>query len=443
MFFLFVTGCDIPERPRQVTISHPPVFRPSNPEEIKTVEQALAAIITVCRDDLHLPVVDPLQVFLYKNKASLAFYGRGWRTLPIDIPNVLAFARDDTMHINLQRMGENPWGKIVGVLAHEYGHTVQNQIAGSKHTYQFVDEGFGQWVEAQVEHFLKWQDYSIALHRSQREVLRQRKSLPDIETLRDPRFWNRLSDQRNGYARTYVFAFLVMDGLIQKKGLPAVLEYLRQANRDEFIAAVREYTDALGKAAARAPSAMKDTFSIDAPEWKVGYKWTFKRFNLGTTSTEFREIIGEDTYRGKPVFVLKTADDEESLYTKDTAWAGSRKNGKIVSEAVTPQLFLPWPLKPGKEFNDFLGGRNLVDNQTTKLERSRVVVGRERIHVVAGDFDTIKVESFEGWSGVMLTEYWYAPEVKWFVKRRSYAPAGVMEDELVRAELKEARNPVN
>jgi len=442
LFFLFLVGCDIPERPRQVTISHPAVFRPANPDEITSIEQALGAVITVCRDDLHLPVVEPLQVFLYKNKASLAFYGHGWRTLPVDIPNELAFARSDTMHINLQGMGEKPWGTIVGILAHEYGHTVQNQVAGLSQTYPFVDEGFGEWVSAKVTDSLKWQDYSIALHRSQREILRQREALPDIDTLKDPRVWRRLSNQRNGHARTYVFAFLILDGLIQRKGLPAVLEYMRQGNRDEFIGSVTEYMAALGKTPADTTSS-KDSFSINAPEWKVGYRWRFKRISLGKSSTEFREIIGEETYRGRPVFVIKSSPDEESLYGKDSVWLALRKNGKIISEPVSTQFFLPWPLEPGKESKDFVGQRDFVEKQTTKFERSRIVVGLERIHVPAGYFRAVKIESFEGWSGLMLGEYWYAPEVKWIVKRRLYTSAGVTEDELVRAELKEARNAVN
>lgn len=413
MLFLCLTACDIPERPRQVTISHPPVFRPANPEEIKTVEQALAAVITVCRDDLHLPVVDPLQVFLYKNQASLAFYGHGWRTLPVDISNELAFARNDTIHINLQPLPQNAWGIIAGILAHEYAHTVHRRIAGPKRSDLFVAEGFGEWVAAKVSHSLKWQDYAIALHRGQREILRQWQSLPDIPTLKDSRRWMRLRDQPNGYTRTYTFAFLVMDRLIQRKGLPVVLEYLREGSGDQFIASFNEYVDDLGKTAANSIQPRREDFSIGPPSWKIGYKWTYIKTTFGSVSTVVKEIIAEETYRGTQAFVFRTPE-EDTFYGKNLGFVASKKNGKIISDVVNPPPFFSWPLQPGKESRDSLVERNFAENRTTKRDRLRVIPGLERVKVPAGDFNAVKVESFEELSGRLTAEYWYVPEVKWF-----------------------------
>ena len=437
-FFVFIAACEIPERPRQVTISHPPVFRPANTDEIKTVEQALAAVITVCRDDLHLPVVDPLQVYLYKNQASLAFYGHGWQTLPVDIPHELAFARGNTMHINLQAIGDNSWAEKIGLLAHEYGHTIQNQIS-SKHIYYFVDEGFGEWVAAKVLDVLRWQDYSVTLHRSERELARQRNVLPDIQTLSDSRLWKRLTDQRNGTTRTYTLAFLVINKIIREKGLLVFFDYLRTGNGDKFLDAVSEYVDDFRKISAITSNSI-DAFSIDAPEWKVGYRWTFNQTRMGQSSTEFREIVGEDTYRGRPIFVIKVSPDAENLYDKDSVLLALRENGKIVSESVSREPFYPWPLQPGKESTGIFGLKDVNGKISFKLERSWVVIGFEQIHVPAGTFKAIKLETFEGWTGAMLGEYWYAPEVKWFVKRRLYAPSsGVTEDELIKVELKATR----
>ena len=62
MLLSLCLACDIPERPKTTTISNPPAFRPSSPKDVKTPEQALGAIITVCRDALHLPVVNPVHL---------------------------------------------------------------------------------------------------------------------------------------------------------------------------------------------------------------------------------------------------------------------------------------------------------------------------------------------------------------------------------------------
>jgi len=48
---LSLAACGYPERPKVVSVSNQEPFRPTSPREIKSVEQALAAIITVCRDD--------------------------------------------------------------------------------------------------------------------------------------------------------------------------------------------------------------------------------------------------------------------------------------------------------------------------------------------------------------------------------------------------------
>jgi hypothetical protein len=90
MLLSLCLACDIPERPKTTTISNPPAFRPSSPKDVKTPEQALGAIITVCRDALHLPVVNPVHLSVYKNTASYAFYGYGWSTLPFDVRNSTA-----------------------------------------------------------------------------------------------------------------------------------------------------------------------------------------------------------------------------------------------------------------------------------------------------------------------------------------------------------------
>jgi hypothetical protein len=135
-------GCDIPQRPKIIVISKSPVTRPSDPKEVTTIEQAIAAIITVCRDDLGLPVVDPLYVYLYKNAASLAFYGRGWKTFAFDVANVAAFADGDKIHVNLSKVGEKDWSQIFLVLAHEYTHNVQLKLSsGTVRTATWITEG--------------------------------------------------------------------------------------------------------------------------------------------------------------------------------------------------------------------------------------------------------------------------------------------------------------
>jgi hypothetical protein len=205
---LFLVGCGFPERPKVIAISKTPVFRPSGPKEIKTPEEVMAAIITACRDDLGLPVVDPLQLYLYRNITSFAIYGFGWRTMPADVRHISAFANKNELHINLETPVTIPWGYWLELLAHEYGHNIHYEgtkdFHGTLHdSPRWVVEGFGQWVAARVLHSMKWQDYDVSVHRASRELLRHRDRLPQLLWLNDSRNWEGLANRPYAGIRTY------------------------------------------------------------------------------------------------------------------------------------------------------------------------------------------------------------------------------------------------
>ena len=97
---LLIFGCDVPELPKIITISNTPVFRPSSPQEIDSLEQAMATIITVSRDNLDLPTVDPITIHLYKNTKSFGIlFGRNnW----MDVEGIGATAKGRDIHIDLE-----------------------------------------------------------------------------------------------------------------------------------------------------------------------------------------------------------------------------------------------------------------------------------------------------------------------------------------------------
>ena len=58
----------------------------------------------------------------------------------------------------------------------------------------------------------------------------------------------------------------------------------------------------------------------------------------------------------------------------------------------------------------------------------------------AGTFSAFRVSSKDP-TGRLLTEYWYASEVKWFVKQRRFLSYGMDERELVEFKLAGPRVP--
>ena len=55
----------------------------------------------------------------------------------------------------------------------------------------------------------------------------------------------------------------------------------------------------------------------------------------------------------------------------------------------------------------------------------------ETLQVPAGTYEAFKIEVHSSHSGNLLNEYWYSPQVKWFVKTRTYQQDGVREEELL------------
>lgn len=72
----------------------------------------------------------------------------------------------------------------------------------------------------------------------------------------------------------------------------------------------------------------------------------------------------------------------------------------------------------------------LGEKSSEPFELRAVVTKLEQVKVAAGTFDAFKIEIYNARTGTLLNDYWYAPEVKWFVKYRVYNREGVREEEL-------------
>ena len=152
LLVLFMAACGYPERPTVISISNLGTFRPASPRDIKSVEQALAAIITVCRDDLKFPPVQTFEANLYKNSQSFASYGVDWRMFPTDVARMTAFARGSKIHVDLQKVNDDTgWAAFTWLLAHEIGHTIHHEVSGViPLSDPWFNEGFAEWVAAKV-----------------------------------------------------------------------------------------------------------------------------------------------------------------------------------------------------------------------------------------------------------------------------------------------------
>jgi len=176
------------------------------------------------------------------------------------------------------------------------------------------------------------------------------------------------------------------------------------------------------------------------PTWERGYEWRFRWASPSGSGTFVRTIVGEEILGGLPHYVMQ-AGTRDILYTKaDLAWLLDRVKGAVETRATPAYRGFAWPLEPGKEWEARYRWEHPGDRQTEDRVRRHKVQAQETIAVPAGSFQTLHVVVKDP-AGKVVSEYWYAPAAKWFVKDRAYLSSGVRERELVEYRVSPARTP--
>lgn len=136
-------------------------------------------------------------------------------------------------------------------------------------------------------------------------------------------------------------------------------------------------------------------------EWKTADQ-------SGTKTVEIRSIqeVNAVTY------YVARQDDLDMYYTRDLHWAAAVRRSTVEARMAPPQPWFVWPLQVGREWS-YVGTYQDRNGKAPRKDRFVVLAG-ERIEVPAGQFDTLKVIR-EG-SQDDSDEYWYAPEIRWYVR---------------------------
>lgn len=434
---LDLVGCAVAEPPRIIPVSNPPAFRPKSPQQVKSLEQAIAAIMTVCSSELGLPVVEPFYLHLYKDANAYAAYTYGRARLPDQIVGLtLALPQENRLHINLERTRGSSWGSLVRILAHEYAHNVEYVIIGGTRSWvQWIREGFADWVAAKVLDALGWESYPSTLARTKRGLARTVDSLPRLFSLGDSTDWLYAIDQPKGKIRAYGLSLLAVDRLIEKRGLPGMLHYF---SSDDFAGSFGlTWSDfeselaSLLKSLAPVRPPVKETEPANRPEWKTGYQWRYAWKGPGAVGNVMSEITREEIFDNVPAYVFK-AGPNEHFYAKDNlAVLATASGGKAVTKHHPPFQLLSWPLEVGKEWKSAMVAGSAGQQLTRPLDAEAIVAGIEEVKVPAGVFQAFRIEIYGSFTGELMWEHWYAPQVRWLVKSRIYRQEGPVDLELV------------
>lgn len=147
------------------------------------------------------------------------------------------------------------------------------------------------------------------------------------------------------------------------------------------------------------------------PEWRPGDRWVYDWSSGKHSGTKTIEVLEIKEVNTVPYYVVKIGDMEH-YYTVDFKWSGSVRDGRVTARMVPPQPWLVWPLEVGSRWIH----RGMYEEQDKKEDRKDTfaVVSGETVEVPAGRFHTLKVVR-EG-NRRESDQYWYAPEVRWYVK---------------------------
>lgn len=159
---------------------------------------------------------------------------------------------------------------------------------------------------------------------------------------------------------------------------------------------------------------------IEAPAWNVGDKWVFTQGSIEVVGSDQNSYIlnfSKDTCR------VENKGFEKILFDKSTLnkiYAISEDNRDKFTQPQRRMLDFPFNL--GKEWNDTgtvtpLSGP--MKGKTMDFSETFKVLGWENVKVQAGNFKTIKLQHTILNRTMMASGeslYWYAPEVKYFVK---------------------------
>lgn len=148
-----------------------------------------------------------------------------------------------------------------------------------------------------------------------------------------------------------------------------------------------------------------------APQWRAGDRWLYGVLFGTEQGIKVVEVVAVRDIGNSPFYVLRVGELEH-FYTTKLEWAGHSRDKKVESRITPPLPWFTWPLEPGRRW--LYHGTLQEPSGTVQRDDTFVVVGPEVIDVPAGRFNTLKI-MHEGDRGDR-NEYWYAPDVRSYVK---------------------------
>lgn len=217
-----------------VAIEPASLVRPGDPRQLSTHEKAVRGIAAILVQDLELPVPEHVTVYVY---GSRRVFERGLvhdaHVSPVRAAELSDFAigvgkwRQLLLNAEGAEQHDREWLRLI---AHELAHVCQIELAqGEGRADQWLAEGMAEWAAFTVLERLALDTVAsrrVAARLGVRNHATLQAARLDLESLGSPRGFT-LRHRREGSLSTYQLVFLMADYLIQREGLPRVLDYFR------------------------------------------------------------------------------------------------------------------------------------------------------------------------------------------------------------------------
>jgi hypothetical protein len=240
---LLLSACAVSSDPLLITVPQPGLRAVTRLDHIYDYRTAAATVASVFARDLGFPPF-PTTFRFYPHEEAFA---RALLAVGYDTALAEATARTMTavgghrgVLLNDGKFSMLDWPGRVAMLAHEMGHSLQYELGGGRRgaSDQWVREGFADWLSVRVLERLGGISMREARRVRQRELRSGRSGTPRLTELVTFPQWVRAS-QRHDVAM-YALAFLAVDFLLERHGLPAVVDYFeRFASSDDRAANFR------------------------------------------------------------------------------------------------------------------------------------------------------------------------------------------------------------
>lgn len=166
--------------------------------------------------------------------------------------------------------------------------------------------------------------------------------------------------------------------------------------------------------------------SIEKPTWSSGDFW---EYNINGKAVKLQV----ESVEPGPAYRVSNGSGVLNIFNDSWGLMFTEQNG--VKDAMYSPALQPfaWPLTIGKQWN--ATGEMTRNGGTMKLSTHYEIKGSGKVKVPAGEFDAYYILAKNDY-GARVTEMWYSPAVKSYVRAVTYFDTGKVVEELGRYDLK-------